>query len=262
MSSIHETAYPRFKPYLTVTDLNVVYTPTAEENLFAKKKTRNKLNQLGLLIQLKIFQKLGFFLKFNKIPTRIITHIIEWTGLKKIDINALKNYDNSTIKNNHQTLIRKYLNVSSFNNDAATILFNSALKASETSELLPDIINAMLEQIINDGYELPAFSTFESIAKKARTQANKQYFKKVKSTITPDIQKLINTLFVVKPNENYSLWYQFKQEPKKPTPKRIRKFLQHHREIKEYYEQLQGYIEKKRNSRSRNFKNSKIRLKS
>ncbi|MCU7799417.1 MAG: DUF4158 domain-containing protein, partial [gamma proteobacterium symbiont of Lucinoma myriamae] len=62
MSSLNETAYPRFKLHLSEKDLNDVYTPSHKERSFARKKTQNNLNCLAFLIHLKVFQKMGFFL--------------------------------------------------------------------------------------------------------------------------------------------------------------------------------------------------------
>ena len=238
MSSLNETAYPRFKLYLNEKDLNDVYTPTRQEKSFAQKKTQNNLNRLAFLIHLKVFQKMGFFLKIENIPQKIINHIIVSLKMKAIDDNRLRAYDGSSLRNKHQNLIRQYLKVTEYDSDAETIIVNAALSAAKTNEIIPDIINAMLEQIVKDRYELPAFSTFDRIAKKARTEINTQYYKQIKASLTPDLRQLIDKLFVVATGENYSLWHQFKQEPKKPTPKKIRKFLHHHREIKEYFEKL------------------------
>lgn len=170
MINQYETAYPRFKPYLNKTDLIEVYTPTKKETLFAKKKTSNKLNCLGLLVQLKVFQKLGFFIKFNKVPEKIIEYIANCIQLKSIDKRKLSDYDRTSIRNHHQKLIRTFTKVSAYDKKAESILFESALKSAQINERLPDIINAMLEQIVKDCYELPAFSTFENLARKARTQ--------------------------------------------------------------------------------------------
>lgn len=238
MSSLNETAYPRFKLHLSEKDLNDVYTPSQKERFFARKKTQNNLNCLAFLVHLKVFQKMGFFLKIKKIPQKIINHIMTSLKIKAIDQKKLLAYDDLSLRNKHQSLIRNYLKVSPYDSDAETIIFNAALSAAQTNEVISDIINAMLEQIVKDRYELPAFSTFDRIAYKARTQVNTQYYQQTQRMLTPEIRQLIDKLFVIPVGENYSLWHQFKQEPKKPTPKKIRKFLQHHREVKEYYEKL------------------------
>ena len=53
MTSIHETAYPRFKQELTSRDLHDIYTPTAEELKFVKGITRRAPAKLYLIILLK-----------------------------------------------------------------------------------------------------------------------------------------------------------------------------------------------------------------
>ena len=80
MPSIHETAYPRIKSDPSPNDLVAVYTPTTEEEAFAEKITRKPAAKLGLLIQMKVFQRLGYFIGVNDTPHRIIEHIAQYVG--------------------------------------------------------------------------------------------------------------------------------------------------------------------------------------
>lgn len=61
MSSIHETAYPRFKPEITPRELADVYTPTPEEQAFARRQGRTLRGRLGLLVLVKTAQRLGYY---------------------------------------------------------------------------------------------------------------------------------------------------------------------------------------------------------
>ena len=59
MSSIHETAYPRFKPEITPRELADVYTPTPEEQAFARRQGRTLRGRLAILVLVKTAQRLG-----------------------------------------------------------------------------------------------------------------------------------------------------------------------------------------------------------
>ena len=65
MPSISETAYPRLKGNLSSQELSEVYTPTPEELEFAEVNTRSRVAQVGLLIVLKTFQRLGYSVPFS-----------------------------------------------------------------------------------------------------------------------------------------------------------------------------------------------------
>jgi hypothetical protein len=53
MASIERTAYPRFKPSLTATELHSLYCPTEEERDFIATHARGVTQQLTLLTLLK-----------------------------------------------------------------------------------------------------------------------------------------------------------------------------------------------------------------
>jgi len=61
MPRIHETAYPRLKSAVTEAELQEIYAPTAEEIAFAEAHTRSETARVSLLVLLKTFQRLGYF---------------------------------------------------------------------------------------------------------------------------------------------------------------------------------------------------------
>ncbi len=69
MAAIYQTAYPRIKSDITEDELGDVYTPTPEDQKFALRHCkRTSASFLGLLIQLKITQRLGRFVNLGEIP--------------------------------------------------------------------------------------------------------------------------------------------------------------------------------------------------
>ncbi|MCL4352480.1 MAG: DUF4158 domain-containing protein, partial [Firmicutes bacterium] len=70
--SVRETAYPRLKSRYLQRELNEIYTPNPEELLWAEQNTRGDVAHLGLLILLKISQRLGYFVPLTEIPGAII----------------------------------------------------------------------------------------------------------------------------------------------------------------------------------------------
>lgn len=61
MSSIHETAYPRFKSEITPRELADVYTPSPEEQAFSLRQGRTLQGRLAVLVLVKTAQRLGYF---------------------------------------------------------------------------------------------------------------------------------------------------------------------------------------------------------
>jgi hypothetical protein len=79
--SIHDTAYPRLKASITARDLMDIYTPTREEQALAATLAPSSTGQVGFLILLKTFQRLGYFVPVHVVPPSIVEHIATHAGL-------------------------------------------------------------------------------------------------------------------------------------------------------------------------------------
>jgi hypothetical protein len=75
MASIERTAYPRLKKKFTQAELQNYYTPILEEKFFVRENARNEEPQLHLLVQLKTFQRLGYFPNLKDVPDSVIKHL-------------------------------------------------------------------------------------------------------------------------------------------------------------------------------------------
>jgi hypothetical protein len=76
MSGIHETAYPRLKSDISEQELDAIYTPTAEEWVFVRSLYRQATQRAYVLIQLKLLQRLGYFVPLSSLPAILIEHIL------------------------------------------------------------------------------------------------------------------------------------------------------------------------------------------
>lgn len=72
MTAIHETAYPRLKSQPSTEDLLTVYTPTKEEIELVRSQSRQTTARLALMLLLKSFQRLGYFVSVAEMPGPII----------------------------------------------------------------------------------------------------------------------------------------------------------------------------------------------
>jgi hypothetical protein len=113
MSSIHETAYPRFKPELSQQELEDVYTPTDEERIFAQRHSNTPAARLALLVLLKTTQRLGYFVKLAEVPRPIISHIAKCLGARARTQRGLLAYEQDGARHRLLTLIRNYLDIKS-----------------------------------------------------------------------------------------------------------------------------------------------------
>lgn len=224
MPAIHETAYPRIKPNLTAKELDEVYTPTKEEIAFVKKSTKQVTSALGLLIMLKTFQRLGYFIFVGDVPLNIIQHIAEAAKMKVG--KKLSKYD-STSRHQHLSTVRRFVGVSSFNKDAQFVMNNASLEAARTKDDLADIINVAIEEIVRQRYELPAFSRLLRVAQKARFDTNKKHYRTIHDGISVEGKSVIDNLLKLKANSSKSPWDVLKQGAGKPTVRNINSWIEH-----------------------------------
>ena len=105
------TAYPRFKRHFTTKELAEIYTPTKAEIAFAYNTTKGQGNIFNLIVVLKAFQRLGYFLKLSDIPHPIVNHI---RSCLKLPTEIVLGYDNSKTIYRHRAAIREYLKINTF----------------------------------------------------------------------------------------------------------------------------------------------------
>ena len=84
MLSPSDTAYPLLKESPTGRELQELFTPNLSELGFARENTRQPVPRLGLLLLLKSFQKLGYFVRLAEIPPPIALHIAKSVGWNQV----------------------------------------------------------------------------------------------------------------------------------------------------------------------------------
>ncbi|MDP2226097.1 MAG: DUF4158 domain-containing protein [Moraxellaceae bacterium] len=225
MSSVNETAYPQLKAEFTLKELRGIYTPSPAEQGFVFSQYRQAPTRACLLIQLKVLQRLGYFMPLRQLPRPVVEHVCECAGLRPPTPSALTTYDKSGSKSLHQQRIRTHLNIRQMDAAAWRWLDSIAHKAAATKQELPDIINVLIEELVRQRYELPGFTRLSKLAAQARVTVNEQIYQQVMGRLTPtDIQRLDRLL---QPGSSGSRWDDLKREPKRPTVREIASFLKH-----------------------------------
>lgn len=215
MPGIQDTAYPRFKKNINKRELEAIYTPTADEVKFTKKKTKGKTANLCFLVMLKTFQRLGYFVLIKDVPPKIIKHIV-----KKIHISEVPDltyYDRSKTRFRHMPIIRGYLNIVPYNDESVAIIEKTVHETAHAKEDLADIINVVIEELVRYRHELPAFSTLRRIAFNGRAKVNNSLYRKITKSLSLHDKKVLDKLFDVEKGQTVSPWHHVKAEAKSVT---------------------------------------------
>lgn len=223
MALINKTIYPKLKKVLTQEELSKFFTPTEDETTFAKSEVKGDLNVFSFLIYLKTFQALNYFPMVDEIPISLIRHMKEILHIRKKIKPEFKERSITRYKKS----IRNYLNIIS-DRDIILELTNDAVSEYEpTLENIEDVFNAVLEKLIKNNCELPAFSVLERSIKSKQNEINNRIFKTVSDNLSKENKDLIDN--ILKSTDNYFTRFNYiKERPKSPS-------LNHLKELKENY---------------------------
>jgi len=128
MISPTDTAYRLLPTSPSARELMDAYTPGLFELKFAEERTRQAAPRVGLLVLLKTFQQLGYFVK-----------VAEAAGYDVVP-QELDDYDRGTLRVRHMALVRSWMGVSAFDREALRIIVKASVQASRVREDLADVI--------------------------------------------------------------------------------------------------------------------------
>jgi hypothetical protein len=226
MPSASDTAYPLLKAEPTQRELAEIYTPTETELAFARRRTHQPVPRVGLLLLLKTFQRLGYFVTFAEIPDPIIRYVAHCAGFPEV-VPLLHTYDLSSARDRHRILVRDYLGVVADGKEAHKIIIRTCFQAARTREDLADIINVAIEELVRQRYELPAFSTLLRIARTTRYSQNRAYQERVYQALDEPARQRLQSLLRREEGEARSVWDRLKREPGRATVPQFKETLAH-----------------------------------
>ncbi len=238
MSSIHETAYPRFKPELTQREVEEIYTPTEEEHRFARRTARTAPARLYLMVLLKSVQRLGYFPMLADMPPIIVSFLTKAIGARTIPMREVQAEEKSNTRQRFMEAVRSYLKIKPVTGETDAAIHLAATQAAQTKQELADIINVVIEELIRQRFELPAFSSLNRTAQRVRNQVNEQYFRSLTAPLPPEVIAQFDAMLAVAPDQLISGWQQLKQDPKKPTNTEVRQYLEHVKWLKSWATEL------------------------
>jgi len=188
MASIDRTAYPRFRLSLTADELQTLYYPSDEEQFFVSKYARGDAGQLTLLTLLKCHQHLGYTPSLTDVPSQICTYLRQQLHLPvdtALDVEAEKTLYR------YRQLIRSHLGVVSYALGGATTAQTVVEHAAYTMSDPADLINVAIEHLVQQRFELPAFSTLDRLVGRVRHHVHQHLYEQITGGLSPvDIGRL------------------------------------------------------------------------
>lgn len=174
-------------------------------------------------------------------PERVIGHVARC--LKYPKVPDLSDYDVSGTRQRHLALIREYLQVKPFDEEARKALLDATREAALTKEDPADIINVGIEELLRLRFELPGFSTILRTAKYARTQVNRHIHIKIFEELGDTGRGLIDALLKVAAAKSKSDWEMLKRDPGKATVNNLRQLVTQMEWVRTWYIDLKALKE-------------------
>lgn len=217
MISISKTAYPRFKKNYTKEELTKIFEPTEKEFRFCHKNARGKTQRLTFLALLKSHQHLGYVPNTLMIPKSLRQYFANQLSFSE-DLELIE-----LIETNKKTFylyrkaIRHFLKVLPWSEQAASILETTVKKAALSMSNPPDLVNVAIEKLIEQRYELPAFSTLDRMISHIRHEVHLELYEKLNATLRPKQRKALDKLLEVNEGDTETDFSRICKKPKKPT---------------------------------------------
>ena len=225
MTSMDRTAYHRFQRTYSATELSAIFTPTPEEMWFAETTARQVPLRLSLLVLLKCFPHLGYFPALVEIPSVVIAHIR--SCLRYSEVEAPFGYDSPKTLSRHRAFVRDYLGVHEYGKAARHAATVAMAEAAQRMERPADLINVALEVLAKDQYEIPAFSTIDTLAHRIRTLVNTGFYQQIDERLNDTLRVQLDTLLVVQSGDKVTGHTKLKTRPGNVTLTHLKHWEQH-----------------------------------
>ena len=224
MASLERTAYPTLPKTYSKAELQRDFSFSDDEIKWVRSKSKAPFH-LNLAVLLKTFQVLRYFPDITDVPDQLVAFIRGELGQRsKVKFAEYKWFQ----QYRHMNAIRARLGVTAFyGSDAIEVAERHAKEMSFVLDQRADIINSVIEELIRQDYELPAYSTLNDLAERIHAESQEAMFNLV-VTRTPievihKLKELLDTDFGRRQSDFNAL----KQAPKKPSRKHLEVLIDH-----------------------------------
>jgi hypothetical protein len=219
MASIERTAYPRFKPSLTANELHSLYCPTDEERDFIAAHARGASQQLMLLTLLKGHQHLGYLPALAEVPTQIRTYLCQQLSLFPLMYESV---EAERTLYRYRQLIRTYLEITPYGESGQAVVETVVQQAAYTMSDPADLINLAVEHLVQQRFELPAFSTLDRLVLHIRHRVHQDLYTRITASLGPADRARLDGLLQIR--EGRTDFNRIKDTPRQATLTHLRQW--------------------------------------
>lgn len=225
MASIERTAYPRFSRTVTAVELQHSFTPNEVEREFARQCTRTHQHGLCFVILLKCFQHLHYFPLLDQVPANIVAHI---RRCLEMEADVFPAYETDRTLYRHYSAIREFLNVQAFEGrHARHLAVEAAFEAAQVMNAQPDLVNAAIDILVRNRYELPSFFTLNRMAQRVHAVVQQRLVKLISGRLSPERKEQLERMLTIEIERRQTAFNALKRLPRKPSRQHLEELLEH-----------------------------------
>ncbi|WHY75268.1 DUF4158 domain-containing protein [Neobacillus sp. WH10] len=184
---------------------------------WAEVKSKGTLQQLALLVLTKTVQKIGFFMRIVHVPEVIVIHIAKKALLPLPTKEDWKTYSEKRTAKRHFRFVRDYLQLRPFEYEAHQIVTDTMSKLAFSKDDPAELVNAAIEELIRQRYELPVFNTLKDAANDVRNKSYRAIYHQIDEALNVEQKKNIEQLFQIPEGDTYRPWNELKEDAKRAT---------------------------------------------
>lgn len=217
--------YPKLSNPLTPADLQRLFSPSCEERKWVPTVARTPLSQVALLVQLKIFQVVGRFLRIEEIPELIVAHAADRLG---VDGDPRLVFSESTVYR-HRTAVLDHLGVTGWGAAARQLTKQMMITIAEARTDPAELINAAVDALVRHRFELPSLDTLSRLAAKVHSQVNGAQWQCIVARLTESQRLALEALLVADPTTQESPFAVICRAPGRASRKNLKALIERHR---------------------------------
>ena len=202
--------------------MEILYQPNESELEFVYQHARGASQQLTLLLLLKCHQHLGYLPALIEIPEQVVAYL---RGQINVAQDTPVTYEAERSRYRYYQQVRSFLQVKPYSHGglgvAQAIIRQSAYTMSDPA----DLINVAIEKLIEQRFELPAFSTLDRLVGHLRQEVHEILYQQITTPITDEQRQCLDRMLVPQEGERITDFTRLKQVPGKPTLKQMRLWI-------------------------------------
>ncbi|WP_425315242.1 DUF4158 domain-containing protein [Streptomyces europaeiscabiei] len=225
MASPERTAYPRFRKLIPERELREFFTPSAEDAVWARERTRDRpgrvLALLVMLVMLKSAARLGRVPKVGETPEVVVAHLRDQAGLAA---GTVPEADSGRSEERCPSAVRERLGLRHKPGEARAVTEAAMWVAAPVKAHTADLVNVALEELVRHKgrLEMPAFSTLDRMASRVRSGVEASQYKAIVARMSDAARERVVSMLEVVQDEYQSLFAWIKQPARRATWSRFR----------------------------------------